>query len=141
MAARCQSFDADRAKSTLFPSRWWVPLEPVSVSQSLLSQLAIHAVGLVLLAVSSGRPVIWTVLWVRVLGRGHKLANSCRGSRVVGSGGIARACSHTAGSDSVAWDDQPLWHSQNTRRSLSAWVDSVCRLSSWRGALCLRADG
>jgi hypothetical protein len=124
MAPRCQSFDADRAKPTLFPSRWWVPLEPVSVSQNLLSQLAIHAVGLLLLAVSSGRPVIWTVLWVRVLGRGHKLANSCTGNRVVGAGGAARACGHTAGSDSVAWDDPALIGITEHQAAIVRMVDS-----------------
>jgi hypothetical protein len=41
------------------------------MSQSLLSQLAFHQFGLVLLAVGIRRPVIWTVIWVRVLRQRH----------------------------------------------------------------------
>jgi len=41
------------------------------MSQGLLSHLAFHPVGLVLLAVRVGRLVVWTVFGVRVLDQGH----------------------------------------------------------------------
>jgi hypothetical protein len=44
------------------------------VSQGLLSHLASHAVGLVLLAVGQGRLLIGTFLGVCVLGCGHTLS-------------------------------------------------------------------
>lgn len=62
---RCWPGEKERSLS----GSGWVPFEPVGVSQGLRSHLSFHPVSLVLLAVRIGRVVVWTVLWVRVLGQ------------------------------------------------------------------------
>jgi hypothetical protein len=48
------------------------------MSQRLLPQLVFRPIRLMLLAVSGGRLVIWTIFWMSVVRQGHSLASSLR---------------------------------------------------------------